>query len=330
MAKNKKDKSKSKNDVSDERKNSDLSLIANMANSTDNNISTMSRLQSDTEALTLSQKMDSMWDVLKKHIKKTPSFMELDDKEKLKYFREDLNYKELMNDHPIVTRYLVCMGQYSSKAFRRFLYKVKTTPMPPPQLRKKGEMEDMWVRRQADYVRYLWEAYQKGHFSANDAARVWQETYQKLKGEFDDFRNMHKKAEEKVKEDKINFTAQNLKEVLQRIKSGAQHLDPEEEKELISLLKQQLYKRRFITTMEELTKKTRLIEPVCESMGKGNTDPDVKNKEEDDKPKITMIETVDSEIYDQYDDKYKQPTSRDKVINEIRTIQQETIDEEDL
>ena len=49
-----------------------------------------------------------------------------------------------------------------------------------------------------------------------------------------------------------------------------------------------------------------------------------------------MIETVDAEKYDQYDSKYKQPTSRDKVIEEIRGMESvqednnmECIDEND-
>jgi hypothetical protein len=320
----------------DHRKDSDLNIVANMASSSENNEKIMARLQSDTEALTLAQKVDEMWAILKKIIKSNPAFMDLPDKEKLKYFREDLNYKDLMTDHPIVTRYLICMGQYSTKAFRRFLYKVKNTPVPPANLRKKGEMEDMWIRRQADYVRYLWESYQKKHYSPTEAAVIWQDTYTKLKGEFDDFRNTHKKAEEKVKEDKVTNNALNLKELLNRIKTGVQKIEPEEEKQLIAALKHQLYARRYKNALDELLKKVKLIEHSCEGVGKGLVDPDVKTKEDQDKPKITMIETVDAEKYDQYDSKYKQPTSRDKVIEEIRGMESvqednnmECIDEND-
>ncbi len=308
-------KDKKKNNITDERKESDLSLVTNMFNSSSNNEKTMDKLKSDDESAKVLDQMNQMWNTLKQIVKENPKFIDLTDKDKLKFFREHLKYGDIMNDHPIVTRYLICMGQYNSKAFKRFLFKVKNTPIPPGNARKKGEMEDIWIRRQADYVRYLWESYQKKHFSHSDGAAVWQDTYTKLKGEFDDFRNLHKKAEEKVKEDKIVNNALNLKELLERLHSGAQSIDPNDEKMLLLQLKNKVYARRFKNTMEELKNKVKLIEHVCEGVGK-NKDNVVK----DDQPKITMIETVDAEKYDLYDDKYKQPTSRDKEIEKIRSI----------
>lgn len=295
--------------IVNDRTESDKTLVKEMFESNSNE-QIMKKLQNDEEALSLAQKMDEMYDKLKKLIKVNPAFMDFDDKAKLAHFRDGLKYAELMSDHPIVTRYLICMGQYSTKAFRKFLYKIKNTVIPLD--RKKGHMEDEWIRRQSDYVKYLWESYQKKHYSTVDSARVWQETYDKLKGEFDDFRNLHKKAEETVKETKILNNGENLKELLQRLKTGKQHLSDVETAQLIAQLKDKLYNRRFKNCIEELAKR-KPIEAMCEAMGKGKPDAEVENK---DVPKITMIETVDAERYAECDDKYKKPTSRDKIIEE--------------
>ena len=79
------------------------------------------------------------------------------------------------------------------------LDKIRMVMHPPPDKREKNYMEDQWIRRQADYVRFLWEAYQKGHFNNAEAKFIWEDSYTKLKGEFDDFRNIYKQVENDTK-----------------------------------------------------------------------------------------------------------------------------------
>ncbi len=232
---------------------------------------------------------EEMWKALKDHIKENPDFVKLEDKAKLEYFREKMGYREFMTEYPITTRYMVCMGQYSSKAFRRMLDKVRTVVHPPPDKREKGYMEDQWVRRQADYIRYLWEAYQKSHYNHAEAAYVWEDAYTKLKGEFDDFRNKHKESEQRVKEEKEKFKAENAKDLLTRLRSGEKKLNEQEEKELYETLKDRLYKKRFDNTMKQLVEKRKETLAVSEGIGTGAPLPDK------DKPTVRMIETVDAD-----------------------------------
>lgn len=231
---------------------------------------------------------EEMYTKLKNHVKQNPDFIKLEDKRKLDYFREKLGYKDFMTEYPIVTRYLICMGQYSSKAFRRMLDKIRMIQHPPPDKRDKGYMEDQWVRRQADYIKYLWEAYQKSHINTAEANWVWENSYKKLKGEFDDFRNKYKEVEEHTKIEKERLKAKNALDLLERLKTGKQELNNQDQVNLINALKDRVYKRRMMLTMQELLKTRAVTPPSSEGIGHG----DATNE---DRPTMTMVEHVDSE-----------------------------------
>lgn len=236
-----------------------------------------------------------MYKTLKEHVKEHPEFMELEDKKKLDYFLDKYGYTDFRKEFPIVVRYMICMGQYSSKAFRRFLNKVQSVVHPPPDKREKGYMEDQWVRRQADYVRYLWEAYQKGHYNTAEAAWVWEDSYKKLKGEFDDFRDTYKSIEAKTKEEKEALKAQNAKDLLERLKTGQQTLNDDDAEKLLFALKDKVYKRRFLNTMKELLDKHKPVPASYEGTGCGEEEV----HEDPNKPKIVMVETVDESRIDE-------------------------------
>ena len=196
---------------------------------------------------------EKLWVSLKNKIKKNPEFAELKDNDKLKEYQNS-EFKNFCTEFPIVTRYSVCMGQYSTKAFRRFLIKCKNVKHDPAQAREKGYSEDQWVQRQADYVRYLWEAYQKQHYSPSESKNIWQHAYKTLTKEFTDFRDLHKDIEEKLKTDnKLNKT-ELVKELLSRMSSQEQALDDNSTKTLHDKLKEQLLEQRKRKMLEELKK----------------------------------------------------------------------------
>ena len=226
-----------------------------------------------------------MWKELKQLVKDNPAFMEWSDKKKLSHFRDELKYDEFMNEYPVMTRYMVCMGQYSTKAFKRFLAKVRSIRHPVNC--EKGYKEDQWVRRQADYVQYLWEAYQKGHYNTTERNYIWQDAYKNLKGEFDDFRDKYKEIEESTKKEKEKIKASNARDLLERLAGGEQSIEEDEAKQLIFTLTNKLYKHRFNKAMKELVSDATYVDPVCEDIGQGPEEVDEKNQ-----PKIVMTEHV--------------------------------------
>ena len=217
-------------------------------------------------------------------IKKDKEFIKLGDQEKLDRFRNI--DKTFMEEFPIVGRYMVCTGNYSTKAFKRFLLKIRNVVHPPPEKRGKGYMEDQWVRRQCDYVRYLWEESQNGHYNNAEAKYVWNETYTLLTKEFNDFRDKFKTVEEKVKEDKVKYNISRTRELLERIADGKQSLNIEDSNDLLDMCKVALQKKRYQDMLADLMSKTDLIPPVCVGIGEGPGE-NVKM------PTIKMIEHVD-------------------------------------
>jgi len=256
------------------------------------------------------------------NIKDIKYFMEWSDKAKQEYFRTTLGFDTFMNEFPIVSRYMIVMGQYSAKAFKRMLDRVRKVKHPPPQEREKGYMEDQWIRRQADYVRFLWEAYQKKHFNNAEAKWVWEDTYKKLKGEFDDFRNKYKQIEEETKKEKERYNAENAKDLLHRLSTGVQSLEQKETDRLIELLSQKVHKKHVVKVMKELTQCVTLIEAAknCQSVGTGPEDPDVISK---DKPTIRMIEHVDAERINEIPKEY---IMSDKELAELRQLSDDNVD----
>jgi hypothetical protein len=85
-------------------------------------------------------------------------------------------------------------------------------------------MEEIWIDRQADYVKYLWEEYQKSsnhRYTQHDARAVWRDARKSVKAEFDGFRNQHTKAEKKINTEKKVNKQQMTKELIERIKLGS-------------------------------------------------------------------------------------------------------------
>ena len=291
----KKTKSKPVRTTTVERKNE--TKTQNTVPSNPMNRSVMSS-QEQKEPKELLNKAGELWKKVKQLAKEDKRFVELSDKDKLKYFREELGHREFMNEYPVMTRYMICMGQYSAKAFNRFLTKLRITKHPPADKREKGYMEDQWIRRQADYVQYLWEAYKKGHYDTGERQYIWQQAYKNLRGEFDDFRDKYKEIEKTTKEQKKEFKASNARDLLERLKTRTQNLNEQDSLELLQMLKQRRIHRWFKNTLQELTRSVKLVPPCSKGIGQGPDKPD------EDKPVIKMIEHVDGDRIDEIPQQY--------------------------
>jgi len=264
------------------------------------------------------KKANDMWAFVKKYVDQNPEFKDLKDKQKIEIFRNKLGYAKLMDELPIVTRYMICMGQYSSSALLRVMEKANTMKHPPEHERPKGYMQDQWVRRQADYVQYMWEHYNKGrHYSIAEKKYVYEHTYNLLKGEFDDFKNMHEEIEKRVKDEKKESTGKNVRELLERLQTGKQKLSLNEEKLLLDELSNIIIKNNFKNVMNELLKTKKPLKETCTSEGKGDAMP---------RQTIRMIETVSADRMHEIDDKYKQDEYKGMMVDdEYYDIIEETV-----
>lgn len=246
----------------------------------------------------LVQRVNQMYKYLKNYIKANPEFKTWNDKKKLEHFRSIEDYSKLISELPIVTKYMICLGQYSSRALERVVAKTERLTHSPPENRPKGYEQDQWLCRQADYAQYLWEENRKGkHIDSVERKMVWERTYNLLKKEFDDFKDKYSEVEKMVKEDKKRQDGSRVREMLERIVSKQQELSDRGMSTLRPNIDMLLYKNIYENVLRELLFEYPPLEASHFSVGRGS---DV-----DDKSKIKMIETVDADRMDEIADKYK-------------------------
>jgi hypothetical protein len=202
--------------------------------------------QSDNTSLkeTTIRQANEIWDWVKK-MAGAPGFIESSDEDKMKIFQE--KWPDFHTGFPIVSKYMMCMGQFSTTAFRRFLTRLEGIKVNP----EKRDAEDQWVKRQADYIKFLWEAYQPGRPSMRAANEIWKQAYESLKGEFVQFKEMHDKAKKAVDENESHHKVELADELIKRVISGEQQLPPDQMAALVELLKTRIEEKKAKKTITE-------------------------------------------------------------------------------
>jgi hypothetical protein len=193
------------------------------------------------------------------------------DDEKVADFRkqEDKFYK----DFPIVARYMVCADTYNRVAFKKYLVKLiannaKQTAKSRAGLSKEGEAEDKWIELQADYVKYLYQEYHKSkHLSQAELRNVWKETYDLLKKEFGDFRELYDKKVKQVEEEKKIHNAEVAKEVIGRL-TTIQSIDEDTQYKLYLEMQNTLYLQRANKNLKALAARLPKTEAGLDGRGR--------------------------------------------------------------
>ena len=199
---------------------------------------------------------NKMWNDIKKRVKDNPDFVNYSDSKKVEIYSSS-EFSEFYTAFPIVSRYMICMGQFTNKAFKRFLLKCKN--MQNSTRFSKNKEED-WTKRQADYVRYLWESYQTQTFSSNESQQIWQHAYQTLKQEFKDFSQMKDDTEKRLETEGKNNKAEVVKEMLKRMANKEQSLDEATSEKLLQKLKTALIiqnRNKLISQIDSDVERTR-------------------------------------------------------------------------
>lgn len=206
-----------------------------------------------------------MWNDIKDRVKNDPEFTNMKDSDKLEIYQN--KFKEFYSAYPIVCRYMVCLGQYSAKAFKKYLLKCKNVTHTIEERQNREFMSDQWVKRQADYIRFLWEAYQKQHYKEKDAQGIWQHAYKTLTKEFSDFKSQEKQIEDRLKKDDNQHKKELVKELIARVSNNEQKLDENSAAKLIKILEEQSYKQNKKKTLTELKENTSEIPPSRTTRG---------------------------------------------------------------
>lgn len=136
-------------------------------------------------------KAKAVWKDIKTTMKKEPLVKVMSESDRISYFYKI--YSDFYQRFPIVARYMVSLGQFSSVAFDRYL---RYCDM---HIDKGLKKESIWLDQQATYVKFLYQAYHP-HCSVKELDGVYDEAMSSLKSEFNDFQDKIRGAKMAFKE----------------------------------------------------------------------------------------------------------------------------------
>lgn len=183
---------------------------------------------------------------------------------------------------PIQAKYMIIFGQYSKKAMSLYLHKL-ASDAKNFQGKSKEEKQDLWIRRQADYIKLLYQYCEK-HYNPNKAVSIWHQAYKTLKGEMETFKNTYDESEKKVTEREKKNNLERAEELRQRLINGQKLPSDKEEllrKKALLLLDIKVFKNKLAAVHKEITARGQILH-TCEAVG---TAAPVNS----DKPVVTMI-----------------------------------------
>ncbi len=122
---------------------------------------------------------------------KNKQFLELDPDARLDFFQS--KYKNFTKEFPIVIRFMVQLGQYSKKAFVRFLKKLSMSPY--------GSTLD-FCKIQSKYVEYLYLEVSNDH-DIKKAKQAGLDAYKMLKAEVEQFESIADRVKKNLDQNKI-------------------------------------------------------------------------------------------------------------------------------
>lgn len=121
-------------------------------------------------------------------------------------------HKQFADAYPVVLRYITQLGEYSEKALRLYLTKLRQNPWTT---------EDSYLRSQADYVVMLYKAKHR-HWNATHVSNLRENVYTKLKEEKEKFKQYSEKFQKEVELDEEQYKLNRQRELAEFV---AMHSD---------------------------------------------------------------------------------------------------------
>lgn len=148
------------------------------------------------------EEADQIWSVVR--TQKNPTTDEAEEMLKLMRFK----HPEFSKSYPVVLRYMCQMRQYSTKALRQFLLKIKEHPY---------RSEDEYINAQADYVVMLYKAKTK-RWNKRHIENLRKNIRKLLKDEHENFKTKVNEIDEVVKAETEMLSKQHRGEFAEYIK----------------------------------------------------------------------------------------------------------------
>lgn len=143
---------------------------------------------------------------------------ELNTEDRIKILSNIEKYRDFTRKFPIVTRYLIQLGMFSSKAFKKYLKhlnNIRPTPEERDECKESHEKQCLWFNKhKAYYIKWLWEDKQKSK-NQIELNKIYRESLEELNKDTRTFFKLIEIEKEKLK----NKKNQNLNELKNELKN---------------------------------------------------------------------------------------------------------------
>ena len=148
---------------------------------------------------------------------KRGDYSKLEIEERINTIQRNEEFQSFCQEFPIVSKYIIAYGLFSSKAFVKYLdWKAKLRPSDSIRKQLAGNQREQEKFKNkytySVYVKFLYQD-KNPHDSLKEINRVYEMTYNELNNETESFFDMYEKSKnevEKKEEENIEYRKQNI------------------------------------------------------------------------------------------------------------------------
>jgi hypothetical protein len=146
----------------------------------------------------------------------------LDIKDRIKYIQNIDEFKVFCRTYPIVSKYIIAFGLFSTKAFHRYL-NWKSNIRPSDSFRNElinnPRKQELWKNKYvfAIYVKYLYQE-KNSHCNLNEINQIYLQSVNALNEETNAFFDMYEKELHKLEETKKEYNVERKNKIKEQIK----------------------------------------------------------------------------------------------------------------
>ena len=149
-------------------------------------------------------------------------YANLDMKGRIKYIQTLEDYKLFCRVYPIVSKYIIAFGLFSTKAFNRYLNwksNIRPSDSVRTELINNPRKQELWKNNYvyAVYVKYLYQEKNK-HVNLNDINRMYHDSAKSLNIETNEFFDLYEAEMKRIEETKNELTIERKNIIKHQLK----------------------------------------------------------------------------------------------------------------
>lgn len=149
-------------------------------------------------------------------------YAKMEIKDRIKYVQKLEDFQLFCRTYPIVSKYIIAFGLFSSKAFKKYLnWKSNIRPSDTfrNELINNPRKQELWKNKYvyAIYVKYLFQE-KNAHSNLNDINQIYLQSVNALNTETNEFFNLYEKELNKMEETKKEYNSERKNKIKEQIK----------------------------------------------------------------------------------------------------------------